>query len=503
MNKRLVTGFLGVLGLIGVLVLAPAPAAAQANSLADRAKWIRDFSGVWASQLGRGGVLPGEEVSLTKFGAEQYNKIDEADSPAYRCEPHGPTRMLQSAEDIMIFQQESMLGIISEHINDGYRIIYMNGKHPESMAYPEWNGHSVGHWEGDILVVDTIGVREDSWLNSAGLQHSDQMHMVERFQKTSPDTFTVKVTIDDPVYFTKPFTYGVAQLRDVNGFISERCSDTPLDEKYTLTHGKAGPTEYPPPTFPAGVARTYIGADKEMSGAGRGRGGAARLAEPAVKKTKFEEDTIKTSGGDLKITSIAGYSVMFTYQGKVVDVDPVGRAADYSLLPKADVILVTHGGAAHDDPETIKLLSKEKTDLEVCPLCSLDLPAGTIMINDEVKTVAGLKIEAVPAYEMKGKFGIFRPTKGASNGYVITFGDKRVYVGGETENVPEVKALKQIDAAFLPVIRTMPPASFVDTVKAIQPKIVFPYAYGNNDPKELIALLKDNPDVDVRVRDLK
>src|SRR6185369_3863077 len=291
------------------------------------------------------------------------------------------------------------------------------------------------------LVVDTVGVRGDSWLNSAGLQHSDQMHIVECFQKTSPDTFTVRVTIEDPVYFTKPFTYGVAQLRDTNEFISERCSDTPLDEKYTLTHGKAGPTQNPPPTFPAGVARTYIGADKER-----------RQAEPVVKKTKFEEDTIQTSGGDLKITASAGYSVRFTYQGKVIDVDPVGRAADYSQLPKADVILVTHIGQAHDDPATVKLLSKDQTALLVCPLCSLDLPTGTIMINDETKTVAGLKIEAVPAYEMKGRFGVFRPTKGASNGYVITFGDKRIYVGGETENVPEVKALKQIEAAFLPVI---------------------------------------------------
>jgi L-ascorbate metabolism protein UlaG (beta-lactamase superfamily) len=498
MTKRLVIVFLAA-ACIGMLVLAPAPAAAQASALAERAKWIRDFSGVWTS-TGRGGTLPGEEVSLTKFGAEQYNKIDEADSPAYRCEPHGPTRMLMSAEDIMIFQQDSMLGVVSEHINDGYRIIYVNGKHPESMAYPEWNGHSVGHWEGDILVVDTIGVREDSWLNSQGLQHSDQMHVVERFQKTSPDTFTVRVTIDDPVYFTKPFTYGVTAQRDVNGFISERCSDTPLDEKYTLTHGKAGPTQNPPPTFPEGVARTYIGANE--AGRGRGRGGYDGGAAPMVKKTKFEEDTIKTSGGDLKITSIAGYSLMFTYQGKVIHVDPAGRAADYSQLPKADVILVTHLGANHEDAETVKLLSKDKTALIVCPQCSIDIP-GTIMINDETKTVAGLKIEAVPAYEVKGKFGVFRPTKGASNGYVITFGDKRVYVGGETENVPEMKALKQIDAAFLPVIRTMPPAQFADAVKTMQPKIVFPYAYGNNDPKELAALLKDDQGVDLRVRDLK
>jgi len=490
MTKRLVIVFLAAAS-IGVLVLAPTRAAAQANSPADRAKWARDFSGVWASTGGRGGVLPGEEVSLTKFGAEQYNKIDEADSPAYRCEPHGPTRMMMSAQDIMIVQQESMLVIISEHMNDGYRIIYINGKHPDSMAYPEWNGHSVGHWEGDILVVDTIGMREDSWLNSSGLQHGEKMHVVERFQKTSPDTFTVKVTIDDPVYFTKPFTYGLAEMRDVNGFISERCSDTPLSDKYTLTHGKAGPTQTPPPTFPPGVARTYIGADKEN-----------RQAQPVVKKTKFEEDTIQTSGGDLKITSIAGYSVRFTYQGKVIDVDPVGRAADYSQLPKADVILVTHLGPGHVDPATVKLLSTDKTALMVCPQCSLDLPTGTIMINDETKTVAGLKIEAVPAYEMKGRFGVFRPTKGASNGYVITFGDKRVYVGGETQNSPEVKALKQIDAAFLPVIRTMPPAMFADTVKAIRPKIVFPYSYGNNDPKALAALVKDEG-IDVRVRDLR
>ena len=185
-----------------------------------------------------------------------------------------------------------------------------------------------------------------------------------------------------------------------------------------------------------------------------------------------------------------------------IDVDPVGQYADYSLLPKADVILVTHLGPDHLDPATVKLLSTDKTALMVCPQCSLDLPAGTIMINDETKTVAGLKIEAVPAYDVKGRYGVFRPNKGAANGYVITFGDKRVYVAGETESVPEVKALKQIDVAFLPVMKTMPPAMFADTVKAMQPKIVVPYAYGSNDPKALVALVKD-PGVDVRVRDLR
>jgi L-ascorbate metabolism protein UlaG (beta-lactamase superfamily) len=93
---------------------------------------------------------------------------------------------------------------------------------------------------------------------------------------------------------------------------------------------------------------------------------------------------------------------------------------------------------------------------------------------------------------------------------VITFGDKRVYVASETENVPEVKSLKQIDVAFLPVnnagrtfaLRTMTPAMFEDTVKTMRPKIVFPYAYGNNDPKALADLAKDEKGIEIRVRGL-
>jgi len=92
MTKRFLIAFLTAASMAGVLMLAPTPAAAQASAPPARAKWIRDFSGVWAA--GRNGVLPGEEVSLTKLGAESYNKIDEADSPAYRCAPHGPTRMM-------------------------------------------------------------------------------------------------------------------------------------------------------------------------------------------------------------------------------------------------------------------------------------------------------------------------------------------------------------------------------------------------------------------------
>ena len=514
MTKRLAILILAAVSMVGVWTLRPSPTAAQAQgSVAPKAKWARDFNGVWSPLSAQGAIsghlLPGEEISLTRFGAEQYNKIDEADSPAYRCEPYGPTRIMSSALPFRIFQQDNIIGMVFEHID--YRLIYMNGKHPDDILdYAEWEGHSIGWWEGDTLVVDTIGMREESWLDSDGLQHSGKLHMIERYTKTSPDTYIWKVTIDDPVYFTKPFSYAFNVVRDEYRIVPNRCEDTPSDEKYNRIRGKVGPTQPVPPTFPPGVARAYIGADKEPVGRGR------RPVTPAVKKTKFEDEIIPTSRGDLKITTVANYSLMFTFNGKVVAVDPVGRSADYSLLPKADVILVTHPGSDHVDPATVKVLSKDKTALLICPHCWMYLQNGTIMINGETETVTGLKIEAVPAYNIKGQLGNGKPntSKGSANGYVITFGDKRVYVAGETENVPEVKSQKQIDVAFLPVntiaaggaaggaagLKTMTPAMFADTVKAMRPKIVFPYAYGNNDPKALAALVKDEKGIEVRVR---
>jgi L-ascorbate metabolism protein UlaG (beta-lactamase superfamily) len=234
---------------------------------------------------------------------------------------------------------------------------------------------------------------------------------------------------------------------------------------------------------------------------------AARRTAPP--KTEFEEDIIPTSGGDLKITSLAKSSVMFTFDGKVIYVDPVAQFADYSRLPKADLILITNDESDHLDTKTIELLRKDGTALVVCPFCARDLPTGTIMINGETQTVAGLKIEAVPAYNIKGRGGNGKPftVKGTANGYVVTFGDKRVYVASQTENVPEVKALRNIDVAFLPVnntgfgaqLNTMNHEMFIDTVKTIRPKIVFPYNFGNNDPQMLARLVAGEQGIEVRV----
>jgi len=124
-----------------------------------------------------------------------------------------------------------------------------------------------------------------------------------------------------------------------------------------------------------------------------------------------------------------------------------------------------------------------------------------------VRTIMGITVEAVPAYNLVHKRddgGVFHP-KGEGNGYVLTFGDKRIYVAGDTENTPEMKALKQIDCAFLPMNLpyTMTPEMVADAAKTFRPKILYPYHYGDTPPAKLQILLNDSPDIEVRIRKMK
>ena len=234
---------LSFVSLVAVLALV-GTAAAQTHP---------DFSGIWYDPTPdiTVALLPGQEISLTPYGAERYKKLDQADSPSYKCLPYGPLRGLQSTNPFEIVQIPNLFAILTEHID--YRLIYTDGRsHPEDILdYPEWMGNSVGKWEGDTLVVDTIGMREETWLDTAGLEHSDKLHLTERFQKTAADTYKWTVTVEDPVFFTHPFTYArdVKRMGKDVRLMPARCADNE-NSLVDAQHGQQGPEHKNPPKMP-------------------------------------------------------------------------------------------------------------------------------------------------------------------------------------------------------------------------------------------------------------
>jgi L-ascorbate metabolism protein UlaG (beta-lactamase superfamily) len=231
------------------------------------------------------------------------------------------------------------------------------------------------------------------------------------------------------------------------------------------------------------------------------------LAIPAIAQENFEEDTFKTSAGDLKITFIGHGSLMFTFRGKIIQIDPFSRVADYTQFPKADMIFLTHEHIDHLDPKALAAVRTEKTVIVLTETCARQIQGGIVMENGDVKTIEGLKIEAVPAYNIVHKRPDGQPNhpKGIGNGYVITFGDKRVYVAGDTENIPEMKELRNIDIAFLPMNFpfTMTPEMAADAAKALKPRILYPYHLGETDTSKLLNLLKDEKTIEIRIRKMK
>ena len=221
----------------------------------------------------------------------------------------------------------------------------------------------------------------------------------------------------------------------------------------------------------------------------------------------FEEDSIETCVGALKITCIGHGTLMFTFGGKIIHVDPVAREAEYETMPKADIILITHEHRDHLDPDAIAVLRKKGTVILLPESCAPAVTGGTLMGNGDGQVVGDVKVEAVPAYNLINKRPSGQPyhPRGQGNGYIITFGDKRVYVAGDTENTPEMKGLANIDVAFLPMNLpyTMTPEMVADAARAFRPKLLYPYHFGETDTSELVKLLAAERDIEVRIRKMK
>jgi len=231
---------------------------------------------------------------------------------------------------------------------------------------------------------------------------------------------------------------------------------------------------------------------------------AAPLIAQQPPERAFQEDIIPTSAGDLAITFVGHGTLMFRHGGKVVHVDPVSREADYSRMPKADVILITHEHGDHLDTALVERIRKDRTQVLVSRSCEGRVPGAVVMQNGEVREAAGFRVEAVPAYNLVHTRAGGQPYHpgGNGNGYVITFADVRVYVAGDTENTPEMKALRNIAAAFLPMNLpyTMTPEMVADAARSIRPRILYPYHFGQTDPQVLLRLLAGEAGIEVRVR---
>jgi len=221
----------------------------------------------------------------------------------------------------------------------------------------------------------------------------------------------------------------------------------------------------------------------------------------------FETDVIPTSTGDLKITFIGHGTLMFSFGGKVVHVDPWSQLADYGKLPKADLVLITHEHRDHLDLKALDAIRKDGTVVVTTEIAAKQVKDALVMKNGDVMASQGFTIEAVAAYNlvhMRNPGTPYHP-RGDGNGYVITFADRRVYIAGDSENTPEMKALRNIDAAFLPMNLpyTMTPEMVADAAKAFRPKILYPYHFGETDVQKLAHMMKDGKEIEVRIRKMQ
>jgi len=232
----------------------------------------------------------------------------------------------------------------------------------------------------------------------------------------------------------------------------------------------------------------------------------------AAAQDGLQSDVFKAAGGVLRITFIGHASLLFQYRAahQAADlniyVDPDGRLADFSHLPKADLILVSHQHGDHFDARAIETLRQAATEIFVTSSC-LPLPAAARTLkNGDRAEFKGVPIEAVPAYNIVHKRPDGNPyhPRGEGNGYVLNFPGLRVYVAGDTENIPEMAALKDIAIAFLPMNLpyTMTPEMTAQAARTIKPRVLYPYHFSATDPQRLVALLGDMAGMDVRIRKL-
>ena len=232
---------------------------------------------------------------------------------------------------------------------------------------------------------------------------------------------------------------------------------------------------------------------------------ACLMALGCQAQQQTDEFTTK-SGKKVRFTCIKHASIQINYNGLEIQVDPVGKGmkpeTDYSQFPKADIILVTHEHHDHFDSDAIAQLRTASTKIYLNPAVHKMFGSGKALKNgDKVKIANDITIEAVPAYNTTPGREKFHP-KGRDNGYILTLDGMRIYIAGDTEDIPEMANIKDISIAFLPCNQpyTMTIDQAANAAKIIKPKVLFPYHYNDTPVNKLIPLLS-REGIKVLIRD--
>src|SRR2546426_985997 len=215
---------------------------------------------------------------------------------------------------------------------------------------------------------------------------------------------------------------------------------------------------------------------------------------------QFIGDHIPTTAGDLIIHPVEHATFLMSWAGKTIYVDPVGGKKPFDQLDRADLVLITDIHGDHLNPETVGLITTEKSAI-VAPKAVADkLPKVksqiTVMANGDKKEISGIQIEAIPMYNLTPDRLKFH-TKGRGNGYVLTIGGKRIYISGDTEDIPEMRQLKNIDVAFvcMNLPYTMEVEKAATAVQEFKPKIVYPYHYRGSDLQKFKEMVGKTPGI--------
>ena len=229
MNRSMV-----LIALCGIVLLFTVSASAQT---------VPDFNGVW-----QGPYTPnltkafGKEPPFTPYGKQRYDTVDHSKDPLAHCLPIGPNRGMQAPMPFQIVQAKNVITILLEMQNT-FRIIYLDGRaHPEELKdYPQWMGHSTGHFEGNTLVVETVDVDTRTWIDTEGKEHSDKLRLLERFQKMNDNLINWTVTIEDPVLYTQPWSVTLAMKKADTFIMSYSCLENEKDQDHLVpTIGRTG-----------------------------------------------------------------------------------------------------------------------------------------------------------------------------------------------------------------------------------------------------------------------